>query len=277
MSCDVIPISANLRGYEDRLGRITGCSAAELAFLSADFHQALPVPPWLEERIHSTRVAVVPLDSGEGIIPGFSEACRDIAGHLGFRAEAVRKAGVAGIAEAAERGTDIFLMADDDDFIAFNPRTGSVVRNRESTARGFITVLDKMCGGVAGRSVLVVGMGPVGQCAADALSARGACPRIYDIQHERCREYLSCRPWQADGQVVLEGDLGDALVEYDLVVDATPASDIIDETVIGNGTFVVAPGVPEGVTEGARRKLGERYHHDKLELGVAVMLMRTII
>lgn len=76
---------------------------------------------------------------------------------------------------------------------------------------------------------------------------------------------------------MLEGDLGDALVEYDLVVDATPASDIIDETVIGNGTFMVAPGVPEGVTEGARRKLGERYHHDKLELGVAVMLMRTII
>ena len=271
-------ISDNLSCYEDRLSRATGCSLTEIAFLSADFERlsngvapALPVPARLEEKFESAGgCGSFRLTPEKGLFQASAKPVAISPGIWGFPADVTRKAGVAGIAEAAERGAGIFLMADDDDFIAFSPRTGSVVRNRESAARGFITVLDKMCGGVAGRSVLVVGMGPVGQYAGLMFFPPSErIPAFMTYSMKDAASTFSCRSWQTDENIVVERDLGVALVEYDLVVDATPASDIIDETVVGNGTFVVAPGVPQGVTDGARRKLGVRFYHDKLELGVA--------
>jgi glutamate dehydrogenase/leucine dehydrogenase len=121
-----------------------------------------------------------------------------------------------------------------------------------------------MAGGVTGRPVLVLGLGPVGRAAVSTFLQLGADVWVHDIDPGRVRQFSGV-------PVKTETDLSSALRRHRLILDATPASSILRPEDIRPDTYVSAPGVPHGLTAGALGKIAGSFLHDRLEIGVAVM------
>jgi pyrrolysine biosynthesis protein PylD len=237
-------------------------------------------------------VAVVPLDAGQGVLPGFAEAVRAIAAHLGFPARVTESPDAGGLAEAYRGGARILVTADESTYIAVNLRSLAVADNNRTTALGFVTALDLLAGGLAAREVLVLGCGPVGREAARCLLEREARVSLCDMRVERARETAAelvaelfaaasiAAPAAAPagaGRVRVEENLEQALRRHRLLFDATPAPGIICERHIGPDTRIAAPGVPLGLSVGALRAAGKRVVHDVLQIGTAVMLAEALL
>jgi pyrrolysine biosynthesis protein PylD len=238
-------------------------------------------------------VAVVSLDAGQGVLPGFAEAVRAIAAHLGFPARVMESSDAGGLAEAYRGGACILVTADESTYIAVNLRSLAVADNNRTTALGFVTALDLLAGGLAEREVLLLGCGPVGRSAARCLLERGARVSLCDMRVERAREtaaelvaeLFAAAPIAAPvaaapagaGRVRVEEDLEQALRRHWLLFDATPAPGIICERHIGPDTRIAAPGVPLGLSVGALRAAGKRVVHDVLQIGTAVMLAEALL
>jgi pyrrolysine biosynthesis protein PylD len=270
VSTDIAGIPAMLPAYEEQLHSRIGCGLLGLACRTVGREE-----PELAGRLAGTRVAVVPMDCGLGVLEGFSETVRAIAVHLGSDAFVTRHSDVGGLAEAYEREADVLLAADDQRFIALNLHTRRIADNSASTARGFAAALDLLCGGVRGREVLVLGCGPVGRYAAQALEERGAELAVHDPRPERAQAVAA--ELGALGRLVrVEPDLERALLRHALIYDATPAAGFIQERHIRPQTFISAPGVPLGLDDGALRSIGSRLVHDPLQTGVAVMLVEAL-
>ena len=204
-------------------------------------------------------MAVVPIRSGLGVISGFAETVCGILVHLGFDALVTGHSDVAGFAEAVDGGSQVILAADDDRFVAFCPRQGKTVDNSRATARGFVAGLDLMAGGLDGKDVLVLGCGPVGRWAVEALLMRKARVSVVDRVAEKAADlagwaqgYVPNRPsrWPLIRTT--------ALSTHHLIVDATNAADVIHARHVTADTRVAAPGMPCGVTPHAREKLAGR-------------------
>ena len=266
-SQDIRDIPARLEAYDAELAARTGCSLRALACRAVGKAEAE-----LVKLARGVRTAVVPMDSGQGVLPGFAEALAAIAARLGLEAW-VTQPDVGGLAEAYEQDAGILLTADDARFVAVNLRTRAVSDNNEATARGFVTALELLAGGLGGREVLVLGCGPVGRAAARRLLERGAAPSLYDLRSERARLAASeLRPG-----IEVEENLEEALRRHRLLFDATPAPGFITERHITPATCVAAPGVPLGLTQGALQSIGPRVVHDPLQIGTAVMLLEALI
>lgn len=219
------------------------------------------------------RVAVVPITTGDGLIPGFAEALVAIAHHVGFDAEVTRSPDVGGLAEAYNSGYDIIIMADDARFVAINTKSGQVADNDRATGESFATLLDMMAGGVDGRPCGVIGCGPVGTHAALRLAAMGGDLTLCDTNVTRAGQ-LAARLWEERHvQANLVPEAVDLLKECPLVVEATPSAGVIPADAIGPDTVITAPGVPLGLTPEALQRIGSRLYHDNLPLGVATMLL----
>ena len=93
----------------------------------------------------------------------------DILTHIGFNAFLTQNTDASGVAEAFENSADILMMADDRRFVALAPKSCHVIDNAVATGKGFAAELDLMAGGLRGNKVLIIGCGPVGQSAAEAL------------------------------------------------------------------------------------------------------------
>jgi pyrrolysine biosynthesis protein PylD len=270
VSTDIASIPEQLLDYEQQLRSRIGCGLLGLAGLAVSLEERP-----LAERLKGTIVAVVPMDSGLGVIEGFAAALQAIAAHLGFTAFVTRHSDVGGLAEAYARDAGILLAADDLDFVAINLRTRRVADNSGCTARGFAAALDRLCGGVRGRPVLVLGCGPVGRQALRALGERGAEVAVHDIKLERAQ--AAAAELGASGRLVrVEPDLERALLAHELIYDATPAPGFIRERHIGPRSCVSAPGVPLGLDAVALKAIGSRLVHDPLQIGVAVMLAEVL-
>lgn len=267
---DLASIPAALPAYDAELESRTGCSLRALACRAAEVGE-----PRLAELARGVRVAVVPLDSGQGVLPGFAEAVRAIADRLGFDAWITGRPDAGGLAEAYRSGAGILVTADEESFIAVNLRTRVVADNNEATARGFVTALSLLAGGLAGREALVLGCGPVGRATARHLLAQGARVSLCDIRTERARKTAG----ELGGEGVslsVEEDLEAALLHHRLLFDATPAPGFISERHLTPETRIAAPGVPLGLTAGALRAIGPRLVHDPLQIGTAVMLLEAL-
>ena len=220
-----------------------------------------------------SRLAVVPMTSGEGIIFGFAEAVCGIAAHVGFHAWKTRGTDVSGIAEAYANGADIVMLADDHRFVAINTRSRSVMNNSRATGEGFAVLLDMMAHGVAGRACGVIGCGPVGSASALRLARMGAELTVCDVNEARARR-LASEIRAVTGTNTRWVREVEALTDRSRrIVDATPASGIIDADAIEPDTVIVAPGVPHGLTPEALTRIGPRFYHDALPLGVATMAL----
>jgi pyrrolysine biosynthesis protein PylD len=276
---DLRGIPAGLDAYDAALEARTGCDLRALACRAAGMDL-----PRLEELAGRIRVAVVPLDAGQGVLPGFGEAVRAIAAHLGFPAWVTSAPDAGGLAEAYGGGAEILVSADESSYIAVNLRSRGVAENNRATALGFVTALDLLAGGLEGREVLVLGCGPVGREAARFLRERGGRVSLCDLRAQRARETAAALEAEAAlmseapaaGPVRVEQDLEQALRAHRLLFDATPAPAFIQERHLHPETRIAAPGVPLGLSDGALRAAGPRVVHDRLEIGTAVMLVEAL-
>ena len=180
---DLRGIPAGLEAYDRELAARTGCTLRGLACRAAGTEEQR-----LAELARDAPVAVVSLDAGQGVLPGFAEAVRAIAAHLGFPARVTESPDAGGLAEAYRGGARILVTADESTYIAVNLRSLAVADNNRTTALGFVTALDLLAGGLAAREVLVLGCGPVGREAARCLLEREARVSLCDMRVERARE-----------------------------------------------------------------------------------------
>ena len=266
-SADVRPLESSLVAHDQHLTAVTGLDLAGLALEAAD----LPADAAHRKGLADLEMAVVPITGGLGLIGGFARSVAAILNQIGCRSFVTLAADVAGIAEAVAQGPTALFMSDDRDFFALDPSHRTSVHNTPATAEGFVAGLAGMAGGLEGKQVLLLGCGPLGGQAAEALLDRGARLTLVDRIPERCvvlREGLMSRDApQARIQVMGENPPRGA----ELIFDATNTGDHIDVEMIGKRTLVAAPGMPCGITAAARRTLGNRLLHDPLQIGVATM------
>lgn len=261
---DVDHLPADLPIMDEALRRVTGLSIAALARRAAGARTATLFPA-------GRRVCVVPVTAGQGIIEGFSEAVAAVCRHIGCQVSVSPHTDVAGWAFAAERGEEVVLAADDQRFIALNIRMGVCIDNGIATGEGYATALDAASGGVAGRAVLVVGLGSVGMAAAVRLHHLGASVLVADLDAARVEVALHTLP-------VLAVDSTEAgLGVCDLVLDASTGEGFIPGSWVSPASVVAAAGVPCGVTPDAAEVLGDRLIHDPLVLGVATMVAKACL
>lgn len=228
------------------------------------------------DRLRGTRVVLVPLTLGGGIIRGFGALVCAIVRHVGLQASVTAHADVAGLAEAFTGGHDILVLADDVKFIAVNLKSGAVADNDRATGEGFAVLLDRLSGGVQGRVCGVIGCGPVGTFAAWRLVRMGAEVTVCDRDAGR-RSRLAAR-LGGDGraEVAAMDGVAELLERCRLIVDASPAAGIIGADDIRPDTVIAAPGVPVGLTPEALEAIGPRFYHDNLPLGVATMVLAAV-
>jgi pyrrolysine biosynthesis protein PylD len=254
---DISGLSRGLDGYDSYLKGICGRGLAGVAREASRGGSG---------RAARARVAVVPVTSGLGVITGFAEAVAEIARFMGHEAS-VTAPDMAGFAEALGGEFDVFFAADDDKFIAVNPKKGVVSDNSEATGRVFATALSLAAGGLAGKDALILGAGPVGTSAARVMTGEGAGVTVFDVKRsasERLRmEFPGVRI--ADG-------LEKALASHGLVLDATPSGGFIKSGMTRRDAILAAPGVPLCLDGECAREMRGRVIHDVLELGVAAML-----
>ena len=223
-----------------------------------------------------TDLAAVPIRSGGGVIQGFAEAVCAIAAHVGVTSRVSRAADVAGMAEAYRSGADILVMADDRRFVAINTRSGFLVDNDRATGEGFAALLGLMVPAIDGETCGVIGCGPVGTYAALRLFRMGAEPILCDIDDDRSTQAAAYLSEALGRDVHRVRDVATVLTRCRGVVDASPAGGIISAEALRPDTVIVAPGVPPGPTPEAAARLGRRFYHDNLPLGVATMVLAAI-
>ncbi|MDD4238944.1 MAG: 3-methylornithyl-N6-L-lysine dehydrogenase PylD [Desulfotomaculaceae bacterium] len=263
---DILDISDSLKEYDQKLVNQTGKSLAEIAA-----HAIGSSGKRIYELHRANPVGVVPITSGEGIINGFSRSVQKIIEFMGFTSFVTGLKDVGGLAEAVEKGAKVVFLADDDHFVAINMANGKVVDNGEATGKGYAAALDLMSGGLRDKEVLLIGAGPVGAGAAAFMSAHGAKIFVYDVNREQAENLLETVP----GMQIVR-DFYEALPQYKLILDATPAAEIIGKEYIGEDTMIAAPGIPLGLSQECLPLISDRLVHDALEIGVATMLFDVL-
>jgi pyrrolysine biosynthesis protein PylD len=263
---DIAGLGEGLTAYESRLRQMTGTGLTGIAA-----HACAKTAAEFEKTIRDAVVGVIPLSYGEGIIDGFAESVREIIEFLGGTAFVTQTMNVKGIAEAVERGATVLFLSDDMDFAAINIASGTSADNSECTGRAFAAALELMASGIQGCNVLVIGAGPVGSAAVRYLNDHGAHVFLYDRDPLRAQKLA-----ETIAGVHVASDLPAALQQYPLVVEATPAADVIEKQWVTSQTMIAAPGVPLGIDALAQEHLAGRIIHDVLEIGVATMLSTAL-
>ncbi len=261
---DVTALTRGLDAFEDRLLQVSGLDLRDVALRTATDDVRCV-------QMRGARVAVVPVSSGEGFIPGFTECVEAILTHLGCDAWVTTQPDVRGIQAAVAAGATVLFLADDRRFIALNVTRGCSADDDPATADGYVTVLDAAAGGLLERRVLLLGLGPVGRAAARRLVSRGATVFVAEPDEQRVAAALDV------GLKIEPVDLSKGLELCDLVFDASPAAGIIDAGDVGPETIAAVPGLPSAFTAAAQEVLGVRHIHEPLAIGVAVMAARALL
>jgi pyrrolysine biosynthesis protein PylD len=261
---DVRRLGERLGEFEKGLRRVTGCGLLAVA------EQAADAGPGAAARLAGARLAVVPVSAGQGFIPGFTECVATILAHLGCDAFVTPEPDVRGLQIAAARGAEAVLAADDQRFIALNIRSGACVDDDPATAAGFVAALGAAAGGLAGRPVLVLGLGPVGLAAVARLRRLDA--EVLAVERDQARAAEAA----AAGLEFRSVALDEGLATCRLVLDATPSADLVDAPWVTGESIVAVPGLPSAFTAAAQAALGDRHIHEPLALGVAVMAVQVL-
>jgi len=268
-STDIHHISSQLKQYDQKLQLFTGRGLLGIASHSCNVDEAI-----MEQRAATFSFHIIPITTGQGIISNFSTTVCSILQFLGFKAEVAEESDITGLANSYKKAVDGIMMADDRLFIGLNLHTRSVVNNSGATGRVFSAALDLMTGGLGGSRVLVLGCGPVGEAAAQNLLTLGARVVLYDINiaaaeniKEKFAEY---------GDITVTDSLHNSTARYKYIFEATPTTNSIPDELLSGDSYVVAPGVPLGLSAKGCEILNNRYIHDKLELGVAAMAVSLL-
>ena len=184
---DVRGLAARLPELDAGLRSVAGVDLRLLALRACGLDDG-------ESPLAGARIAAVPISSGLGFIPFFSQCVAGILRHMGCDAFVTAQPDVKGVQEAAVGGADVVFLADDDRFVALNVRSGACADDDPCTANGYAAALDAAAGGVGGRPVLVMGLGPVGRAASRRLAARRTCLGPSRTAHVRRRARPTTAP-----------------------------------------------------------------------------------
>ena len=261
---DVTTLTRDLEAFEARLLEATGLGLRDLALRTVTDDDRCV-------QLRGARIAAVPMSSGEGVIPGFSACVVATLLHLGCDAWMTTQPDVSGMQAAVAAGATILFLADDHRFIALNLTKACSVDDDPATADGYVTALEAAAGGLEGREVLVLGLGPVGRAAVRRLASCGAKVLVVEPDEERI---VTAQDVGLDFEPV---DLAGGLARCDLVFDASPAAGIVDAADVRAETIAAVPGMPSAFTAAAQAALGARHIHEPLAIGVAVMAARALL
>jgi pyrrolysine biosynthesis protein PylD len=269
---DVRELTSRLTAFERDLVAACGLTLRELAQRTVDADRGSPAGATGSSpvRFDGARMAAVPVSSGAGFIPGFCECVTAILRHLGCDAHVATLPDVRGWQEAADGGDEVVFVADDLRFIALSLRSGVCADDDPATADGYATALAAAAGGLAGKPVLLLGLGPVGRAAGRRLNELGADLRVVE------RDPAAVERARTDGLTFAPVGLAEGTARCDLFFDATPAADIVHAADLRDGAIAAVPGVPSAFDAGARGRLGVRHIHEPLAVGVAVMAARVL-
>ena len=270
-SVDISGITSQLKAYDEELIAKTGLNLRQIACHAVELEEETS-----REIASGIKAGIVPVRWGQGVIEGFCESTAGILKYIGFDTFVTGQSDISGLAEAYENKADIIFLSDDNDFVALNTRTRQYVHNAEATGKGFAAGLDLMAGGLAQQPVLVLGCGAVGRSAALSLLHYGAAVSVYDINSRYSREFASSLNGYDAGRVTVERNFHNALAGRTLIVDATNSAEIIRAEDISPQTFIVAPGMPVGLSRRALNKVTDRLLHDPLQIGLATMGMAVV-
>lgn len=226
-----------------------------------------------------TKVAVVPITVGLGVISTFTQSVAATPKAMGFETFITENSDVDGFYEAYKKGADIVYVADDERYLAINLNKRKIGDNNEATAAGYVTVLKGLLAkkenftlGIENllreRKVLLLGYGIVGKLAADRLSEEGAEVTVFE------RSPVEEKRAEAKGFAVLKDK--DKIKEYSLILDATCEGDWITANMLKEDLRMSTPGVPFSLDEEAIKVFEDRVIHDYLEIGTAVMLAMAL-
>ncbi len=259
----VLSIEQGINQYEKELKNKIGLGLQDLAFTVSGENREDAV-----RKLSETRVAVVPVTAGQGVIGNFSQSVAGILRAMGAETFVTDQTDVAGIREAAQRGAVIIFMADDEAYIAFNRRTGAFSDNNEATAAGFVTALERMAGNLQDQEVLVLGYGTVGKIASGMLRNKGAMVTVFDkVEDARIRA-------GSDGLMILTS--ADRIQFYNHILDATSEGAWIEPGQLSDAVCMASLGVPLSLNPKAAVMYKERVVCDYLEIGTAVMLGKVL-
>ncbi len=250
-------IQTGIREYDREIVCKTGMTLLELAAAANEIH-----PDRIREAAESYKVAAVPITAGEGIIGTFSQSVAAILHHLGFQTAVTEATDVDGIYEAYRTGAHCLFLADDRRFVGINRQKDRISDNNIATAKGYITALEQLAGGLAGHKVLVLGYGVVGQYMVHFLKEKGAYPVVFDIDPAKTAD-LSREMLLTDIELIKN---------YPLLLDATNNGEWIREEMLHLDFRMAAPGIPLSLSEELYNKHRHRVIHDWLQIGTAVMM-----
>lgn len=268
---DVKSISAELADYDAELATKTGSSLREVACRAAGIQENR-----IRKFLQGVSIGVIPVTAGKGKITGFCEAVTGINAYLGCNSFITRATDVAGLTEAFANKADIIMLADDHQFIALHAASGQIVENAVATGKGFVAGLALMAGDLKNKKALVIGCGPVGRSATAELVSLQASVSIYDINSTRSTDLAEALKQSSNVTVRVINDLDQALNSHKFIIDASPAIDIIRARHISVDTYISAPGMPIGLDQEARSKIGKRLLHDPLQIGAATMVISAL-
>ncbi|KUO51751.1 MAG: hypothetical protein APF76_15335 [Desulfitibacter sp. BRH_c19] len=260
---DLKDLNQQIRAYDRRLLENCGVNLAEIAVSAA----GITIKDF-KEAISNSKVAVVPITSGQGIIGNFSQSIQSFINYLGFHVFVTNNYDVSGIAEAINRDADIIFMADDNQFIAINLASRKVVDNGEATGKGFVKALSLLSNGLKNCEVLVVGAGIVGSHCIDYLLNMEAKVAVCDIDKDKLS---SLNP-----SIIIEESLSEAIPKYKYIIDASPEKAFMTLNNLHQEAKISAPGMPLGVSDEAYEVFKNRIIHDPLQIGVVTMLAMAV-
>lgn len=262
---DLGKLPDDLKDYDQRLKGSTNLGLLELALMTTD----MTLEQYKSRVTSLTWVAVIPITMGRGIIPGFSENVAELGCFLGLPCKVTKSWDVAGWGEAVTAGSEIVVCADDDTFLAFNLTSRRIADNAAATGEIYAAALAAAADGVAERAVGVLGLGPVGQAAANWLHSQGAYLVVHDRDWNKQTGFLSGK-----GRIRGADSVGEVLDQTDLVIDATNDSDIIKARQLKRQLILAAPGIPLGIDDPSSHMV--HLIHDPLHLGVAAMMVQAV-
>ena len=269
-SGDIETLSDQLIDFDERLRQQTGRDMLGIACHGAN----IPTKN-IRDKMDNLTIAVVTITAGLGKITGFAQTIKDILNYLGFTVFNPSQTDAAGLAQAIEDKADIIFMADDNRYFAINLKKSLLVDNIQATGNVFAAALDLMAKGIKGKSVLVIGAGPVGMAAAQTLAEFGARVGVHDKNRVKCQKSCDSMNKRLTKKIEPVHELEQAGNKFNFFIEATNAKDVINSVMINPETFIAAPGVPLGVTQNGIKKAGNQILYDPLQLGTAAMAVRA--
>ena len=252
-------IEHEIQAYDNELNKKLGMNLSGLTAKTCSMTEDT-----FREKIKKHRTAVIPITAGEGLIGTFSESVAAIARVMGSDAFVTESTDVAGMREGILKGADILFMADDNEYISLNVKTGIIGDNNIATAKGYVAALEKMAGTLKEKNVLVIGCGIVGRKAIDALKEKGAVVFLYDKDMERVKA-LNCEDISVLTNVK-------EIRNFELILDATNEGGWLRKKMLAENVIISTPGVPLSLDEETYHTIQDRVIHDYLQIGTAVML-----